>query len=541
MKYICEFCNKEFNNNKSLACHKARCTEYLKYRKENENKEIEIKCEICGKVFKKNFFDERKTCSISCSRKLSNKNHGNDIHNYINKICVVCGNEFLSKDGQKENCSDCGMFYKEYTKYLKKNNISSNEISYKQYSNFEEIECKYCHKKKKFRESDIILHKIKFCCNKHENLYNNLEKRNCEICNKEFVCKKSSKQKTCGEKSCNVSSGNITKRNNGIKMGFASDSFKKRISDKCLKEHGVLYYCMTPQCIKANKSKISQINKEFMKLLDSYNINYESEFAIGKFSYDIRINNFLIEINPTYTHNSTISSRFNKPKKKNYHFSKTINAMRNNYFCIHVFDWDNWDKIIDIINPNKQILYKRNLELKKVNKKDCDEFLNKYHLQKTCRGQNIILGLFHNDELVQIMTFGKPRYNKNYQYELLRLCTKSGYKIVGGSNSLFKYFIKNYDPESIISYCDNSKFNGDVYKKLGFKFEKITEQSCHWYNWKTCQHFTDNLLRQRGADQLLNVNYGKGTNNEEIMLKHGFVQVYDCGQKLWSWKKGEIK
>ena len=55
------------------------------------------------------------------------------------------------------------------------------------------------------------------------------------------------------------------------------------------------------------------------------------------------------------------------------------------------------------------------------------------------------------------------------------------------------------------------------------------------YNIKTKQHITDNLLRQRGFDQLFETNYGKGTSNEELMIMHGFIEVYDCGQLTYVW------
>lgn len=36
------------------------------------------------------------------------------------------------------------------------------------------------------------------------------------------------------------------------------------------------------------------------------------------------------------------------------------------------------------------------------------------------------------DDLIMVETFGKPRYNSNYEYELLRLCTKPGFQVTGG-------------------------------------------------------------------------------------------------------------
>jgi hypothetical protein len=175
--------------------------------------------------------------------------------------------------------------------------------------------------------------------------------------------------------------------------------------------------------------------------------------------------------------------------------------------------------------------------LKKVNKKETKKFLTANHLQSYCKGQSICLGLYFNNELVQIMTFGNPRYNKKYQYELLRLCTKNDCYVIGGIKKLFKYFIIEYNPDSIISYCDASKFTGKVYSEIGFTKEKISVPSCHWYNLKTKQHINNTLLLKLGFDKIFGTNFGKGSDNEELMLKNNFVQVYDCGQDSYIWKR----
>lgn len=331
----------------------------------------------------------------------------------------------------------------------------------------------------------------------------------------------------------------------GFTTNLKSQETKNKIRETCMEKYGVPYACMTEQCISANGYIISKANKAFAEYLkNDFDINSEFEFHIGHNSYDLHISdsNILIEINPTYTHNSTIGPKFANghecaPTASDYHLNKTQLARENGYHCIHVFDWDSWTKIINIINPNKKKIYARNCQLiYDIPQKECNEFLNNYHLQGTCRGQSIRLGLYYNNELVQIMTFGVPRYSKKkYQWELLRYCSHPDYIITGGSQKLFKYFIKYFKPESIISYCDISKFNGNVYNHLGFKLHHSTGPTPHWFNGET--HITDALLRQRGFDQLFKTNYGKGTNNEELMISHGFVKVYDCGQNVYIWEE----
>lgn len=121
------------------------------------------------------------------------------------------------------------------------------------------------------------------------------------------------------------------------------------------------------------------------------------------------------------------------------------------------------------------------------------------------------------------------------------MCSHSSYIIVGGAERLFKYFIRNYNPESVISYCDISKFTGDVYKRLGFSLKNQSAPQKIWSKDNSKEYITDNLLRQRGFDQLVGSKlnppeiYGKGTNNEELMLKHHWLPVYDCGQKVFVW------
>ena len=309
----------------------------------------------------------------------------------------------------------------------------------------------------------------------------------------------------------------------GVSHNWMRQDEKEKMKQTNLEKYGVPYFCMREECYSKNGFTVSKANQRISEILTNNSIQNELEFHIDNKSYDIHIinTNILIEINPTYTHNSTNVVWFHnsnrEPITKDYHYNKTLLAKNNNYRCIHLWDWDDIDKIINLLRP-KQKLYARKCEMKEVNKKDCNEFLNKYHLQNSCKGQDIRLGLYYKNELIQIMTFGKPRYNKSYEYELLRLCTKPEYSIIGGSERLFYYFIKNYNPLSIISYCDNSKFNGEVYSKLGFKLKDFGQPAKHWYNGN--RHITDNLLRQRGFDQLFNENYGKGTSNEQLMLEH---------------------
>ena len=85
--------------------------------------------------------------------------------------------------------------------------------------------------------------------------------------------------------------------------------------------------------------------------------------------------------------------------------------------------------------------------IKEISSKDCSSFLDQNHIQGKL-GAKVRLGLYYNDELVSLMTFGALRKNlgqksEDGSYELLRFCNKLNTNVVGGASKLFKHFINN--------------------------------------------------------------------------------------------------
>jgi len=183
-----------------------------------------------------------------------------------------------------------------------------------------------------------------------------------------------------------------------------------------------------------------------------------------------------IEFNGTYWHSSIY-------KDEKYHQNKSLECNEKGIRLIHIFEYE-WNNkglqeklkqyLKNIICNDKYIIYARETSVNDIiNKDSVLEFLNTNHLQGYFYS-DINIGLTYKDNLIALMTFGKPRFNNYYQYELIRMAFKNGVNIVGGSEKLFAYFIKKYNPDSIISYCNISKFTGNVYNKLGFTLNNIS-------------------------------------------------------------------
>lgn len=320
----------------------------------------------------------------------------------------------------------------------------------------------------------------------------------------------------------------------GVEHPAQSDMVKRQTIITNRERYGVDYTCLIYQGKLVGND--STYNRSFAKLLDNSKISYEREFLLQKYSYDFKVGNVLIEINPTATHNTHFSPYGKCRIGKTYHKDKSKLAKDNGYHVIHVFDWDDTDKVVRLLK-SRETVYARKCVVKVVDYRDTNEYLSSNHLQGTCKGQEIRLGLYYNNQLVSLMSFGKSRFNKNYEYELLRYC--ASHNVIGGAEKLFKYFADNYKPKSIVSYCDTSKFSGKVYDVLGFKFVKTNSPRKHWYSKKEKRHITDGLLIRQGYDRLFKENHGKGTSNEELILARGYLPVYDCGQSTYIWENNK--
>ena len=89
--------------------------------------------------------------------------------------------------------------------------------------------------------------------------------------------------------------------------------------------------------------------------------------------------------------------------------------------------------------------------VKELSKEVEKEFLKVNHIQGYAKSK-IRYGLYYNDELVQLMSFGKPRFNKNYQWEIIRECSKKNISVRGGTSKLWKHFINDNKCRSCICY-----------------------------------------------------------------------------------------
>lgn len=294
-----------------------------------------------------------------------------------------------------------------------------------------------------------------------------------------------------------------------------------------------------PTCRQCHPYTLSSDQQElidFIKTLIPYELKINDRTQIKPYELDIYIPELKLafEFNGTYWHSE------NKGKPVDYHLNKTKLCEEKDIHLIHIFEWE-WlfkkdlvkQRIRNVLGSNRSNkIFARKCEVREIASDIANEFVDKYHLQGISKA-SINLGLYHQNELVAVMTFAKPRFNKQYQWELIRFCSK--YPIIGGAGKLLVYFEQKYKPRSIISYanrCWSSKLS-NVYEKIGFKLIGESNPNYVWCKGDNvlsryqCQkHKLKNLLGEENFDEKI--------SETANMIKNGFKKVFDCGNLVFS-------
>ena len=132
------------------------------------------------------------------------------------------------------------------------------------------------------------------------------------------------------------------------------------------------------------------------------------------------------------------------------------------------------------------------------------------------------------------MTFSKPRFNKNYDYELIRFCNKLNTSVIGSASKLFNYFIKNYNPKSIISYANRRFSNGSIYETLGFKFLRKTEPNYFYFKRNVGILMSRNQFQKHKLKDKLDI-YNPELSEQENMFNNDYRRIYDCGNLVYEY------
>lgn len=377
----------------------------------------------------------------------------------------------------------------------------------------------------KFPE-DIIYHKNYIKSQENENFFE--KEDNYVIC------------RLCGKKMKMITNTHL-KNNHQItnieyKLLFPNDKFVSISTSTILKQNAeIINMNQSPTWESSGEIEIKNFIENLGFIVEkSKNRKLLNGKEIDIIIPDLKI---AIEYNGLYFHTEKMG------KTSTYHLNKTIECHNIGYKLYQIFE-DEWVLKKDIIkNKIKHILKCNNgirvggreIKIKKITSEQKSLFLNNNHIQGN-DASTIYYGGFYNDVLIGVMTFNDQRNMtksiKN-EYELSRYAVNQNYVVIGLASKFIKHFIREYNPNKIISFADRRwtpNDDGNLYTQIGFKLTKIIEPRYFYYNSKLDRYkrfhkfgFGKNTLKKKYP----NLDFSK--SEKELTEELGFERIWDCG------------
>lgn len=278
----------------------------------------------------------------------------------------------------------------------------------------------------------------------------------------------------------------------------------------------------------------SIVEKEIGAYLESLGCvpTYNDRTTISPLELDILVDRFAIEVNGLYWHSFSGEMKENKNKHKTKYETCVSNGIK--LFQLTDYEWYNKKEIIKSQLAIKLGLvhtriYARKCSVVFVDKEKERDFLSKNHIQGYIPSK-ICVGLEHNGNLVMVISIGHSRFNKQYDLEILRMCSVINTVVVGGFSKLLSKIRQDYSG-SIISYVDLEKGDGESYKNVGFERIGQTDPGYFWTDGNII--IPRSRTMKRVIDRVV-PGCNKNHSESEIMFSAGYRRFWNTGNAIFS-------
>lgn len=145
-------------------------------------------------------------------------------------------------------------------------------------------------------------------------------------------------------------------------------------------------------------------------------------------------------------------------------------------------------------------VFARKCQIKRIQKKECEHFLNQHHLFGYASAY-YKFALIKENEIEAVMCFSKGRKMNDaelpyFSFELIRFASKSGTTVIGGFSKLLQHFIKELKPDHIMTYIDKNWSDANNYQKFGFKSKSEIYTFRTWINLQNMERLGQKTIEQ---------------------------------------------
>lgn len=224
-------------------------------------------------------------------------------------------------------------------------------------------------------------------------------------------------------------------------------------------------------------------------------------------------------------------------KKQSYHKHKSEMAEKAGIRMIHIFEseWVLKKKIVkarlkNLLGANRYKIYGRKCQIRNVDRKVAQVFLNKYHIQGDASA-SIRLGAYYKNRLVSIMTFVKARHDKGGGYELLRFASIANFTCIGTAGKILAEFERQYPSTRLITYADRRWSDGNLYFKLGFVFKHVSDPN--YFYFKDDLVLKSRVQFQKHKLKIKLKEFDNTLSEWQNMKINGWNRIWDCGNMVF--------
>lgn len=279
---------------------------------------------------------------------------------------------------------------------------------------------------------------------------------------------------------------------------------------------------------------------EFIKtLIPSDRIITNDRSVIPPYELDVYIPelSLAIEYNGVYWHSESAGGKDRKYHKRKHRMCRELGIQ---LIQIYSSEWiNNTDlvksRLLCKLTNTATKIYARKCVIKDVTTSEERAFLKQNHIQGYV-ASSYCYGLYSDGVLVSLMSFGKTRYSTE-GFELLRLATATNVVVVGGASKLFTAFVREHNPQKIVSYCMLRWNVGTVYEQLGFNHVNDTEPNYHYFKTNNTSVLMSRVKFQKHKLSTILDHFDPNLTEWENMVNNGYDRIWDCGNGKWVWER----
>lgn len=280
-------------------------------------------------------------------------------------------------------------------------------------------------------------------------------------------------------------------------------------------------------CIRCTTSlEQEEITSELSKLSNNFYTNTRSIIPPLELDLYFPEQKIAVEYNGDYWH----SYNQLETKDQKHKHSRKADLCESNNITLYQFgsyEWHYKKEIIISMLKHKfkqdQRVMARKCKIIRIDNRTANEFFNRTHISGH-RPAHIAYGLILNNNLVSCINFNIYRDT----CEIIRYSSELGFTVTGGLSRFLSHFIKDHQPNKIMTYADRRYGTGNGYIKAGFSLIKKTKPGYTYLSKLNHKTYARQKFQKHKLKNLLE-NFDESLSESQNMFNNGYRRLWDAG------------